>query len=83
MGVFRAHADLTLWVFLGSHGSHFVGVFLGSRRSQFVGVFVAHTDLTDPTLSLWVGNLTEDGGGVCLSAPISLGSHIFNEIQQK
>ena len=51
-----------------------------------MGVFGVHadlTDLSDPTLSLWVGNLTEDGGGVCLSAPISLGSHIFNEIQQK
>ena len=36
-----------------------------------MGVFGAHTDLTDPTLSLWVENLTEDGGGVCLSAPIS------------
>ena len=48
-----------------------------------MGVFGAHTDLTDHTLSLWVENLTEDGGGVCLSAPVSLGSHIFNEIQQK
>ena len=36
-----------------------MGVFWGSRRSHFMGVFGAHTDLTDPTLSLWVGNLTD------------------------
>ena len=37
-----------------------------------MGVFVAHTDPTDFTdFLLMVGNLTEAGGGVCLSAPIS------------
>ena len=48
-----------------------------------MGVFRAHTDLTDPTLSFDGGKSHGDGGGVCLSAPISLGSHRFNEIQQK
>ena len=48
----QSHTDLALWEFLGTHGSH------------FVGVFVAHTDLTDPTLS-FDGGKSHGGFMVC------------------
>ena len=78
-----ARADSTL--LLGSHGSHrshSIAVWVGNLTDASVGGwlvriplgFWAHTDLTDPTVSLcgweisqmllWVGNLTDGSVGV-------------------